>query len=736
MSFSVDNIIQQNSGSFEALSGPVSLPSGTTAGSCVVIVASVGNATNTNLGMIERSGTFWHTGPLQTDGASTRNKTTIWTKRNIAASETSWTLDVYVGGVNASAPVAWAVFELSNVNADLLFTRYVLGTDSITDGSSLVTSKQTDSAPAPTYGVTQTEFFQALGIAAFGATSATTTPPAITGYDTGYSEVVQQSITGTTNGVTLGVAFNQILDIGSFTAAATMDSSYVTCDLALLCPDDAKFVPEYVTICGFEYGTPTNMTVGPLATTGMAPWDAVAGSPEIVSTFARSGSYSLKLSATSAIENATKTRHTGVLDAIDRDENKLVERFHFYFDTSLPGNDVELYSAEVGSLSNGMKITYRTASQKIGVTVGSGTEVLSDATVAANKWIGVDFRYRSGTTHTCEWQVDYDSLDASIGPVAQTTVTQTGMSGGYISPVRVGWSTATTATVYYDDIVTGSMSGQYPIGDVRIMPVTVDQTDTPTITGTSTNFKTFTSNGTLATWSGTTARALLDDVPPTIGASADGITQIAAASGDYVTVPMATYTAAPLYSVRAARWYVAGWAASTTTATCHLYGYDNDGVQRAFMWSGATPADPNWDDTTLRWWSQMHYQAPVTTNYRLSQANVNGLALRFGMSTDATPDIGIHSVLVEVAVQPAQVIGISSVEADAFKAYVRQDPVTQAPVSYAVATPSGTRGATLTVTVDGVDQVLYVGPNDLQDLSVGAEHVSQVTSIIFAPDPG
>jgi hypothetical protein len=262
-----------------------------------------------------------------------------------------------------------------------------------------------------------------------------------------------------------------------------------------------------------------------------------------------------------------------------------------------------------------------------------------------------------------------------------------------------------------------------------------DQAGTPTISGASTNFRTFTSNGTLATWTAATTRAVLDDIPPVIGASADGLTQITAAANDYCQIPMETFTCAPNFVPRAVRWYAAPWAATTTTATCGMQFFDTDDP---FLTGANTQpiiisGDHGFDSTTLIWWCVMHRGSKPY--YELSQARVDGLRARFGYSNDATPDVGIHCVFYEFAYAPADVIGSIEMEDGAFTLYVRQDPNSGAIASLLATTPAGTRGATMTFTIDGTPGTQYVDPNTTGEKSIGAADVTVVTAYGLQPDP-
>jgi hypothetical protein len=111
------------------------------------------------------------------------------------------------------------------------------------------------------------------------------------------------------------------------------------------------------------------------------------------------------------------------------------------------------------------------------------------------------------------------------------------------------------------------------------------------------------------------------------------------------------------------------------------------------------------------------------------------MVIQAGFSSDATPDIGIHNVLAELAYQPAVVYGVAEAEGGAFNVYVRQDPVSGAVASLLATTPLGTRGATLTWTLNGVDDSQYVGPNTMYEEVIGASSISEVTAYGLTVDP-
>jgi hypothetical protein len=763
---SVDNIVQFNSGAVNDTTMTVTLPAPTTAGSALVMVTYGGSASDS----VEHGTGFpspgsWSTLSSGRTGSGKRGYLRTFFRKNVAAGLDTWTVSIPGG----PALVAWQIYEVTGVGLDALqdsdsqswFLNAGDGTgpsDNAGTTSTTVASKTSANVPADASAVT--ECFDALGMTTFGATCASAQVPVISGFSDGVTEMAQVGINTTDHGIALSVGFRQLTDVGRFSETASVSpNSYMASDFPIMYADGGRWLHNYDAMCGFEIGTATGITNGSTGTasstlqTGTAPWDTVAGSPEVVSTFKSTGNYSLKLSSVAAAENVAWTLDGGVLGRYLPGWNNITDAatglvfpvvlgFKGYFDGSLPSADTEIATIEAGSLANGMTLWYRSASQKLGVVVGNGTEVLSDSAISADKWFRIGLRYQTRRSsnptdgiHNCDWEVDYDSSDAT-GPVAQTQATDSGLTNDYVTAVRLGWPSARTATMYVDDVVLSKVRGTYPLGDVRIVGLKVDPAGTPTLTGTATNFNTFTNNGTLAAWNATNARNAVDDIPPTVGASSDGLTQIAVATGDYVTFPMETFTAAPDNVLRAVCWYVAGWAKSGNPASLRVW--SNDGTSDLF----AQPLCAHgFDDTTLRWLCGMQrkraadYDVGATTYpYLLTQTKLDGLSLNVGGSDDANPDVGIHAILAEVAYQPAITVGHTEGEGGAFKAYVRLDPVNHAVASLLYTTPEGTRGVTAFGNAFGSDWSQTVGPNTTYERAIGASLVSECTSIGMTVD--
>jgi len=353
--------------------------------------------------------------------------------------------------------------------------------------------------------------------------------------------------------------------------------------------------------------------------------ETVVGSPAITAD-------GLQLASTAAAESAA----TPVIAFQPAPQlNSYVLQARLRFDGSLPSVDTELL---VTTSTNPLALRYVAASQKLGLKLGTGSEVLSDATVAAGGFITVNLRMIStGSAQTGDWQVDYGA-----GPVAQA---QASFAGGSSSgTVRLGWAGAITVPgVTFAYLLVSVVAGHYPLGEFTFALLKVDPAATPTISGTTTNFGVMTANGTVAAWNATNARDAVDDWPPVVGASADGAGPILTHAPDYVEFPLETYDASGTGSIRAARPVLPMWAATATAATCRVNGWDGTTSTTLFA-----EADPEADATsTPAWICKMWRPAGGWT-----QAKLDAAAVRIG-SLDPNPDIMPHAVGMEVCVQLA-----------------------------------------------------------------------------------
>lgn len=668
MSLTADNILQSNTGSFSATSGSATLLTPTTAGSMVVLCTAILGADGSFVWELEPPTGFFQGSGSHVSGA-TANKPYIFIKKNTSGEDT-WLLEPRKDSASGNArDVVWAVFEVAGTGLDrggadlgTFNPAASAGQWGLVNTASTVAGTESAVASRSTGNSDATPCYDNLAFAIWAATSPNTTIPVLSAHTNGFVEVAQVSRVGATRALTLSVAIRPSLTLGALESTVSISpSSACYTAMAVLFADGAKYAPDLAVIFGAELGTATSIATGSILLSGTAPFDTVVGTPAVVTTSPRTGTYCLELSSTSAAECLTwGSVGPDVMGPLNPNTFfPYVFYVPVYFPT-LPGVDVELASCEAGSLANGVTLWYRTASQKLGMTVGTGTEVLSDATVSASTWIAVDGRWDPRfTNHLVDWRVDYDSLDATA-PVTQTQAVGASTSIADPTLFRLGWTTSKTATVRYDDVAVSKAWGAYPIGDTRITVVKPDPAGTPTVSGSATNFRTFTGGpaGTLTAWSAATTVTALDEIPPVAGASGDGLLQIAVAATDYVEIPMATFTAAPGNVLRAVRWYVAGCAASTASATMSIKFVDTGGVVNEI---GQLAGHHGLDATTLRWLCRMHRFGAAylgTGFYQITQARMDALKVRVGYSGDATPDLGIYAVFAEVAYQPVEPVPV------------------------------------------------------------------------------
>lgn len=687
MPLSVANVIQRNSGSFVGTSGSATLPAPTVAGNTVFLIISQ------NVGMVTPSGFT-----ADTNSTLTACKGGVFRKSNVGA-ESSWTI-----APSSSSICVWVAMEVEGL--DLVNPLDVKQGAAMSSGTGATLST----------GLTAiSSTFDGLIIAMHACLDTTSpTPGTWSGHTGGVVEVMEQGGNDGTNSIGLSVSEAYSLSIAGWTSTATKTAPVGQAGLAgvlVYTAAGARRAGEIAVCAGFGLGTAASLATGAL---GSAYFDALTGTPAIVATNPRTGDYCMELSSTAAAENVSWTQSGALVSST----NQQVARVSVYFPTSLPSGDVLLGSSEPATGAQSTRFWYRTASQKIGIQVGTGTEVLSNATVSANQWIDIDYRIDGRTTtHVADWQVTY-SLGGTPVPQTQATMAAaTVVTAGFVS--RFGWTASTTATVRFADIAVSNIGGHYPLGDIRIPTLGVDPSTPFSVSGSSADWRTFTANGTLAAWDDTVAHNNCDERPPTLGASADGYCMVTA-TGGYVEMPMDTISAVALgAAIRAVRAVLPGWATDATAATCAIRYHD--GVAETAI---TGTFDPQFDATSTPGWICKMVRGNVRVDW--TQAKLDALALRFGFSGDATPDIGLHAAYIEVCLRIGDLVEIMT-SGEGFYVHYRMDPDSGAVIQIQVTTPPGTRGATFSWTAFGTPNSLYVNPNTVHTENIGATDIAEMT---------
>jgi hypothetical protein len=385
-------------------------------------------------------------------------------------------------------------------------------------------------------------------------------------------------------------------------------------------------MPTLLACTGFEFGSTAGWATG---NAGNKIFDAIVGTPTIVTTSPRTGTYCLEVSASAATEGV----RWGT-DTLGSSKTHLVSVVYVYFPTSLPSGDFDLIQFQC--VGPNYILMYRNSDSKLCVGIPGGS-VVSGPVVTTNTWYRLDVHMDvSANPNTIDWQVDGVAQTQFSNAVAADTLFSMDLG-----PTLAG----ETGTVRFDDWCASTTSGDYPLGEHKVVLLSVDPAGTFTLSGTSGNFNTFTNNGTLAAWNATTARNNTDEIPPTIGSTADGWVQITLAASDYVETPMTSYTLAGGETVSGLRMLAPGWATSGTAATIGFRSYNGTTETTLFA-----AADPNFDNSTTApaWVCKMCTLADFDT-----QSELDALAFRVGFSGDATPDVGIHAIYAELAVKVA-----------------------------------------------------------------------------------
>jgi hypothetical protein len=173
--------------------------------------------------------------------------------------------------------------------------------------------------------------------------------------------------------------------------------------------------------------------------------------------------------------------------------------------------------------------------------------------------------------------------------------------------------------------------------------------------------------------------------------------------------------------------YACGWAVSTTAATIGFRAFD--GTTETTLLAAANPLFDN-STTTPGWVAKMYKPATGWT-----QAALDALAFRVGFSTDATPDIGVHAVYAEVAVQTSEVAGVFGLAgSDRTMVESQTDPVSGGIEGLTVTTPPS-RSATLTYEKAGSPTTVVVPPETVQTEVIDAADAATVNRIDLSYDP-
>lgn len=648
MPLSADNVIHENTGTTASGTSHVVSLAGTdstTAGNTVLVfIATTSDPTNS--GFVQ---------------AKVSTNLQVLVKSDTAAAETSWTFTT-VGTVTT----AWYVVEMSNVDLVEPLDASASNTGSVGNGGTLSTGTTGLNA-----GLSTVEF------AMFGGGGHASSSWA--GYTNGFTEAADVSATSTTLGLAVARKFTDGTT-GTFESTATLStSSGASATYALMvvfrAADSPVVAPLHI-LAGMEWGTHGGAAApGSASMFGgtTAPIGGTWGTNYLVqAASARNSSYGLRI-VHSASWNYVP---------IGSFSSKTSATF---------GLDVRVVSATgtvvVAQVGSNFYLLYDSSATKFGMRCGStGTVSWQSGTTALNTWVWIDVRVKSSTsTWHAEWRIE-----TGTGVYTdQAAADLTGQSAGSTMPGFIAGANGTnqTMTADYDNIVISTFYVAYPLGPHQVKLLTVDPAGTPTISGTTTNFSTFASNGTLTAWNATTARNAVDEVPPTVSASADGVVQTTTAASDYMEFPMATYTLGPTEFVNGVRMLAPLWSgAGAGAGDLAIRGWDGTVETALATASAITPGSPTAVSSTAPVWRCGMWQS--TNGW--TQAELDAAALRVGFSGDATPDMGVSAVYLEVAVGQTRTMPLFGTMAS-----VQEDPTRLGAVSVTMTAPDAGASSSL-----------------------------------------
>lgn len=600
MPLTTANIIQTAKGSFNSTSGTATLPAATTAGNTVFIgVHRALLGANPELAGFDYDYTL----------TLPNSYFTVFRQSDTVGGETSWPIDVAGGGA-----CAWITYEVEG-----LYPGYDVRTFNSRVGGMLTGETLNSNA----IGSSDADVFCLSFWAAEDPSG--TTAPTWASYTNSYTESQEQAVSDGTRSLGLAAAHKFPGTVGPHdtTATLTVSGGHTATGAVVLLVYRSTADPA-VFLTGFGPGTLLGANVG------TAPYiPLLVGTPAVVADATTASGYALEITASAATEGV------GLSAAALGSPNALVDNFRVMFPGSLPAGDVDLAPIQTDGTNN-WAVRYRASDSTLtaGIAGGGGTPAVGPVAVP-DTWYLVE-RYLERVNFLLHWRVNQ---------VAQADYALP--TGGLVTNAYLGPAlNAATATVRFTDWMASVTPADYPLGDCRVYSLRVDSAGTLVLTGTAANWSTYTANGTLAAWNAATALANIDEVPFTIGAGNDGLVQIAIATGDFVSIPLTSYTLLPGEVVMGARMVVLGWAASATAATLG-FGFYN-GTSEETLQAGTVNPGFNASTTLPSWFAKMVTLANINT-----QGKIDGAQIRSGRSSDANPDEGLGGGVIELAIRAA-----------------------------------------------------------------------------------
>lgn len=376
-------------------------------------------------------------------------------------------------------------------------------------------------------------------------------------------------------------------------------------------------MPTPVFLTGFEHGV---VATGAVPVPNDRIWHTVSGAVGIDTTTFRNGARSLRCNPSGAIEYVGRSLTSS---------NILVGSFAIRFET-IPTVSLFLFAAvPSGTFAY---IAFNQTTGKLQVTDGT-TAADFGPVLSADTWYLVDFRFNiSANPWALTAQVDGANAATANPAIASSSFTSWRIGAG----VDDG---TTTVDVYYDDLVLSTTSGDYPLGDHKVLVMRPNADGTHSFT--AGDFGYGDAGGNVAT-SATDVWSFLDDTTIAAIDTTDSIRQKVIRSTGYVEVNFEpSPDAANAWGVQVHGSYD---ALATGANTSWLKW--NDGGTILDVYSNA-PTGADFSNTTVTYNSTQRATAPSGGAW--TQAKLDAIKMRWGYSTDVTGTPVIHGLMLEVA---------------------------------------------------------------------------------------
>lgn len=636
-----------------------------------------------------------------------------WFWKDVTGVESSWTLNVTSG----TTAIQWVVWEVQRLAAGAPLTTTAL--------SALGDAGLTSLIGPVTGSMTRNDCF-VVGSFALAAVSSQANMASLTLSPntslTSYAKLVDvRWATETTQNFLLAAARGFSYPLGqlnygllvSGNGSMSVNDYWAAGNIAFASLEAGRADPlDFAD--GFEYGITPNTAAPTTATRMLDILNGTWGTQVAVSSAApRSGTYHMRVTQSAAAGRAGQDTNTL---GTSKDDGVLGAGFKINSSTGT------VVLAEIAPASGTiLQLVYDTSTTQLGVRWGAGTIAYQQDTTATGSYVWVDLSADgfTGTTRTARWSLNGQEQDAPANLTAQTASS--------LLSITYGLNASQTVTFDVDDWCLSTSAGDYPLGPHNVRLLTVDPAGTVTADLSGAAFNVFTANGTLAAWTATGARGAVDEVPPTISATADGLVQVTA-QGSYVKFPMDTYTLAAGEVIDYVGAVFALWANSTQTANIEL----STATAKIFL-SNATSFNPGNAaqpaSATVPTWVRGKWDISVGW----TQTLLNNATIWVGNSTDATPDIGVHVIYLLVAVRERLVSRIYGPDDDGVTVDATRSGVGTIQ-SYFV-TAGATRAATVSYVKDGVETSQAIDAGATATITTAANFIDQVTRVTVESDP-